>query len=137
MKIRRQRLDLLIRRLKGVPKTHVYRIIRSGEVRVNKGRAAADTRVAAGDVVRLPPVRISEKVAEKLEKPAPAREFPILFEDEHLIAIDKPAGVAVHGGSGVSFGVIEQLRQAPGTKFLNWRTGWTGPHPFVAKKRSA
>jgi 23S rRNA pseudouridine955/2504/2580 synthase len=90
----------------------VYRIIRSGEVRVNKGRAAADTRVAAGDRVRLPPIRISEKVAEKLEKPAPAREFPFLLEDEHLIAIDKPAGVAVHGGSGVSFGVIEQL--APG-----------------------
>ncbi|MBI2770057.1 MAG: RluA family pseudouridine synthase [Burkholderiales bacterium] len=115
-----QRLDnFLIRQLKGVPKTHVYRIIRSGEVRVNKGRAAADTRVATGDLIRLPPVRISEKVAEKAEKPAPAREFPVLMEDEHLVAIDKPAGVAVHGGSGVSFGVIEQMRRArPGAKFL-------------------
>ena len=115
-----QRLDnFLIRQLKGVPKTHVYRIIRSGEVRVNKGRASADTRVHSGDLIRLPPVRVSEKMAEKAERPAPAREFPLLLEDEHLIAIDKPAGVAVHGGSGVSFGVIEQLRQArPQAKFL-------------------
>ncbi len=108
-----QRLDnFLLRHLKGVPKTHVYRIIRSGEVRVNKGRAAADTRVAAGDVVRVPPVRVSERSPEDKAAAAPAREFPILLEDEHLIAIDKPAGVAVHGGSGVSFGVIEQLRRA-------------------------
>ena len=108
-----QRLDnFLIRHLKGVPKTHVYRIIRSGEVRVNKGRASADTRIETGDVVRLPPLRISEKVAEKAARPAPGREFPLLLEDDALMAIDKPAGVAVHGGSGVSFGVIEQLRQA-------------------------
>ncbi len=115
-----QRLDnFLIRHLKGVPKTHVYRIIRSGEVRINKGRASADTRVEDGDQVRLPPVRVSDKVAEKAERPAPAREFPVLLEDDHLIAIDKPAGTAVHGGSGVSFGVIEQLRQArPQAKFL-------------------
>ena len=115
-----QRLDnFLLRQLKGVPKTHVYRIIRSGEVRVNKGRANADTRVQTGDLIRLPPVRISEKVAEKAERPAPPREFPLLLEDDFLIAIDKPAGVAVHGGSGVSFGVIEQLRQArPQAKFL-------------------
>ncbi len=137
-----QRLDnFLIRQLKGVPKTHVYRIIRSGEVRLNKGRAAADARVEAGDVVRLPPVRVSEKAAEKLGNPAPAREFPILFEDEHLIAIDKPAGVAVHGGSGVSFGVIEQLRQArPAAKFLELvhrLDRETSGILLVAKKRSA
>ncbi len=115
-----QRLDnFLIRHLKGVPKTHVYRIIRSGEVRINKGRASADTRIETGDQVRLPPVRVSDKVAEKAERPAPAREFPILLEDDFLIALDKPAGTAVHGGSGVSFGVIEQLRQArPQAKFL-------------------
>ncbi len=115
-----QRLDnFLIRHLKGVPKTHVYRIIRSGEVRVNKGRAAADTRVAAGDLVRLPPVRVSDSVAARAARPAPAREFPVLLEDDHVLAIDKPAGVAVHGGSGVSFGVIEQLRQArPQARFL-------------------
>ena len=104
-----QRLDNFLL-LKGVPKTHVYRIIRSGEVRLNKGRASADTRVQAGDVVRVPPVRVAQRPLD--ERPAPAREFPILLEDEQLIAVDKPAGVAVHGGSGVSFGVIEQLRQA-------------------------
>jgi 23S rRNA pseudouridine955/2504/2580 synthase len=125
----------LMRELKGVPKTHVYRIIRSGEVRVNKGRAQADTRLEAGDVVRLPPVRTSERAEQKAEAMAqvvarhgatstvggyaPAAEFPILFEDDFVLAIDKPAGVAVHGGSGVSFGVIEQLRMArPEADFL-------------------
>ena len=137
-----QRLDnFLMRQLKGVPKTHVYRIIRSGEVRVNKGRAQADTRVQAGDMVRLPPVRISDKVAEKADNPAPAREFPILLEDEYLIALDKPAGVAVHGGSGVSFGVIEQLRRArPQAKFLELVHRLdrdTSGILLVAKKRSA
>jgi 23S rRNA pseudouridine955/2504/2580 synthase len=124
-----QRLDnFLIRHLKGVPKTHIYRIIRSGEVRINKGRVQADTRLAEGDVVRLPPVRTSERAEQKAEAMAmeiarygasssvgghaPSREFPILYEDDHLLAIDKPAGVAVHGGSGVAFGVIEQLRMA-------------------------
>jgi 23S rRNA pseudouridine955/2504/2580 synthase len=105
-----QRLDnLLLRLLKGVPKTHIYRVIRSGEVRLNKGRARADTRVAAGDVLRLPPLRLPEKSAAPV---TPGREFPVLLEDEHLLVISKPAGVAVHGGSGVSFGVIEQLRSA-------------------------
>ncbi|WP_092949014.1 RluA family pseudouridine synthase [Paracidovorax konjaci] len=137
-----QRLDnFLIRELKGVPKTLVYRIIRSGEVRINKGRASADTRVAAGDVVRVPPVRISDRVAEKAERPAPAREFPLLLEDEHVIALDKPAGVAVHGGSGVSFGVIEQLRQArPQARFLELvhrLDRETSGVLLVAKKRSA
>lgn len=137
-----QRLDnFLIRVLKGVPKTHVYRIIRSGEVRVNKGRASADTRVREGDLVRVPPVRVSEASARKLEQPAPAREFPVLFEDEHLLAIDKPAGVAVHGGSGVSFGVIEQLRQArPQARMLELvhrLDRETSGILLVAKKRSA
>ena len=137
-----QRLDnFLLRQLKGVPKTHVYRIIRSGEVRINKGRASADTRVQPGDLVRVPPVRISEKVAEKAERPAPARAFPVLLEDEHLIALDKPAGVAVHGGSGVSFGVIEQLRQSrPQAQFLELvhrLDRETSGILLVAKKRSA
>jgi 23S rRNA pseudouridine955/2504/2580 synthase len=137
-----QRLDnFLLRELKGVPKTHVYRIIRSGEVRVNKGRAAADTRVNTGDVVRLPPVRISEAVAAKAQAPVPAREFPVLFEDEHVLAVDKPAGVAVHGGSGVSFGVIEQLRRArPAAKLLELvhrLDRETSGILLVAKKRSA
>ncbi len=137
-----QRLDnFLIRHLKGVPKTHVYRIIRSGEVRINKGRVSADTRVQAGDQVRLPPVRVSDKVAEKAERPAPAREFPVLLEDDFVIAIDKPAGTAVHGGSGVSFGVIEQLRQArPQAKFLELvhrLDRETSGILLVAKRRSA
>jgi 23S rRNA pseudouridine955/2504/2580 synthase len=144
-----QRLDnFLMRHLKGVPKTHVYRIIRSGEVRVNKGRASADTRVQAGDVVRLPPVRVSERVAEKAQamaagtvRGAPAREFAVLFEDDAVLAIDKPAGVAVHGGSGVSFGVIEQLRMArPQARFLELvhrLDRETSGILLVAKKRSA
>ncbi|MDQ2779065.1 MAG: RluA family pseudouridine synthase [Pseudomonadota bacterium] len=134
-----QRLDnFLIRVLKGVPKTHVYRVIRSGEVRVNKGRAAADTRVAEGDDIRLPPVRVADRTAVPA---APAREFPVLFEDEWLLAIDKPAGVAVHGGSGVSHGVIEQLRQSrPQARFLELvhrLDRETSGILLLAKKRSA
>jgi 23S rRNA pseudouridine955/2504/2580 synthase len=144
-----QRLDnFLMRQLKGVPKTHIYRIIRSGEVRVNKGRASAETRLNVGDVVRLPPVRVSERAADKAQAMAeqaanlaPAREFAVLFEDDHLIAINKPAGVAVHGGSGVSFGVIEQLRMArPQAKFLELvhrLDRETSGILLVAKKRSA
>jgi len=134
-----QRLDnFLLRLFKGVPKTHVYRVIRSGEVRVNRGRASADTRLALGDEVRLPPVRLAERAAAP---EAPAREFPILHEDEHLIAVDKPAGVAVHGGSGVSFGVIEQLRRArPQARFLELvhrLDKQTSGVLLLAKKRSA
>jgi 23S rRNA pseudouridine955/2504/2580 synthase len=134
-----QRLDnFLLRVLKGVPKTHVYRVIRSGEVRVNKGRAGADTRVSAGDDIRLPPVRMADPAAQP---PAPAREFAVLLEDEHLLAIDKPAGVAVHGGSGVSSGVIEQLRSArPQARFLELvhrLDRETSGVLLLAKKRSA
>jgi 23S rRNA pseudouridine955/2504/2580 synthase len=137
-----QRLDnFLMRHLKGVPKTHVYRIIRSGEVRVNKGRASADQRVETGDLVRLPPVRISAQVQAKVDAPAPAREFPVLMEDEAMMAIDKPAGVAVHGGSGVSFGVIEQLRRArpasTNLELVHRLDRETSGVLLVAKKRSA
>jgi len=136
-----QRLDnFLLRHLKGVPKAHVYRVIRSGEVRLNKGRAAADTRVQAGDEVRVPPVRVA-RPREDAAAPVPPREFPILFEDEHLLAIDKPAGVAVHGGSGVSHGVIEQLRRArPEARFLELvhrLDKETSGVLLLAKKRSA
>jgi len=130
-----------MRHLKGVPKTHVYRIIRSGEVRVNKGRASAEQRVEAGDLVRLPPVRISAQVQAKVDAPAPAREFPVLMEDEAMMAIDKPAGVAVHGGSGVSFGVIEQLRRArpasTNLELVHRLDRETSGVLLVAKKRSA
>lgn len=134
-----QRLDnFLLRELKGVPKTHVYRVIRAGEVRVNKGRAQADTRLEIGDEVRIPPVRVPERA----EVPAaPAREFPVVFEDEHLLVIDKPAGVAVHGGSGVSYGVIEALRRSrPTAKFLELvhrLDKETSGLLMIAKKRSA
>jgi 23S rRNA pseudouridine955/2504/2580 synthase len=148
-----QRLDnFLLRVCKGVPKTHVYRIIRSGEVRVNKGRAQVDTRLALGDVVRVPPIRLTDdatpEAATQKSGPAhtPPREFAILFEDDHLLAIDKPAGVAVHGGSGVSFGVIEQLRRARragelgGAKFLELVHRLdrdTSGILLIAKRRSA
>ena len=152
-----QRLDnFLLRQLKGVPKTHVYRIIRSGEVRINKGRASADSRLKAGDLVRLPPVRLSERATEKAQAMqvegaaqaartgaglAPARIFSILYEDDYFLAIDKPAGTAVHGGSGVSFGVIEQLRMArPEARFLELvhrLDRETSGILLVAKKRSA
>ncbi len=136
-----QRLDnFLIRLLKGVPKTHVYRVIRSGEVRVNKGRADADTRLALGDEVRVPPVRRAAP-ARAADLPAPAREFHIVHEDDQLLVIDKPAGVAVHGGSGVAFGVIEQLRRArPEARFLELvhrLDKETSGLLLLAKKRSA
>ncbi|WP_332742976.1 RluA family pseudouridine synthase [Hydrogenophaga sp.] len=137
-----QRLDnFLFRELKGVPKTHIYRIIRSGEVRRNKGRVGADDRVQAGDVLRIPPIRLSERAEEKQLNPAPARQFPVIFEDEAFLAIDKPAGVAVHGGSGVSFGVIEQIRQArPDARLLELvhrLDRETSGLLLIAKKKSA
>jgi 23S rRNA pseudouridine955/2504/2580 synthase len=136
-----QRLDnFLLRELRGAPKTLVYRIIRSGEVRVNRGRAGADTRLAVGDEVRVPPLRLAVPDAQAAAA-VPAREFPVRHEDEHLLVIDKPAGVAVHGGSGVSFGVIEQLRRArPQAKFLELvhrLDKETSGLLLIAKKRSA
>lgn len=141
-----QRLDnFLLRQLKGVPKSHVYRIIRSGEVRVNKGRASAETRLQVGDQVRLPPVRVSGSADAREPLPtsavAAARAFAVLHEDDDLLALDKPAGVAVHGGSGVSFGVIEQLRAARSeARFLELvhrLDRETSGILLVAKKRSA
>jgi 23S rRNA pseudouridine955/2504/2580 synthase len=132
-----QRIDnFLLRRLKGVPKSHVYRVLRSGEVRVNSGRVGPDYRLRAGDRVRLPPVRVSEK-----KSPARPAEFPVVHEDAALLVVDKPAGVAVHGGSGVSFGVIESLRASrPQAKLLELAHRLdrdTSGLLVVAKKRSA
>jgi 23S rRNA pseudouridine955/2504/2580 synthase len=132
-----QRIDnFLLRALKGVPKSHVYRVLRSGEVRVNSGRVKPDYRLRAGDRIRLPPVRVSAK------KPAARpQEFPIVYEDASILVIDKPAGVAVHGGSGVSFGVIESLRAArPQAKVLELAHRLdrdTSGLLIVAKKRAA
>ena len=147
-----QRIDnFLASKLKGVPKSHVYRVIRSGEVRVNKGRIDVAYKLEMGDLVRVPPVRIAApeenrnpstgaafeaKMAEKARQ-----SLGILFEDDALIAIDKPAGLAVHGGSGVSFGVIEALRaQRPEAKYLELvhrLDRETSGILLVAKKRSA
>jgi 23S rRNA pseudouridine955/2504/2580 synthase len=111
-----QRLDnFLLRLARGVPQSHVYRIVRSGEVRVNKSRASADQRLAEGDQVRIPPLRTAAPAPPPLRPQMP----PVLFEDEHLIAVDKPAGVAAHGGSGIAHGLIEMVRAArPNQPFL-------------------
>jgi 23S rRNA pseudouridine955/2504/2580 synthase len=132
-----QRIDnFLLRRLKGVPKSHVYRVLRSGEVRVNSGRVGPQYRLQAGDRIRLPPLRTATRVPSAL----PA-EFPLVYEDEALLVVDKPAGIAVHGGSGVSFGVIESLRAArPQAKLLELAHRLdrdTSGLLIVAKKRSA
>lgn len=137
-----QRVDnFLLRLLKGVPKSHVYRMLRSGQVRVNSGRVGPDHRLKAGDRVRVPPVRTAQR-----ETPVPAGGKPrtplrILHEDEALLAIDKPAGLAVHGGSGVSYGVIEQLRQerpaAPFLELVHRLDRDTSGVLLLAKKRPA
>ena len=139
-----QRVDnFLFRILKGVPKSHVYRILRSGEVRVNQRRVGPEVRLASGDRLRVPPIRTAAPGARRAElAPVAAAALPpILFEDEALLAVDKPAGLAVHGGSGVSFGLIERLRQArPQAKFLELvhrLDRETSGVLLVAKKRSA
>jgi 23S rRNA pseudouridine955/2504/2580 synthase len=133
-----QRVDnFLARELKGVPRSHLYRIVRSGEVRVNGRRVEASCKLAEGDRVRLPPVRTA---ARSEVAPLPV-EVPVLFEDAALVALDKPAGLAVHGGSGVSFGLIERLRAArPEAKFLELvhrLDRETSGVLLVAKKRAA
>jgi 23S rRNA pseudouridine955/2504/2580 synthase len=135
-----QRIDnFLFKHLKGVPKSHVYRILR-GEVRVNKKRIDQTYRLKLGDLLRIPPIRVAEK-HEAEETRIPATEFPILYEDDAILAVNKPAGVAVHGGSGVSFGVIEQMRRArPQAKFLELvhrLDRETSGVLLLAKKRSA
>jgi 23S rRNA pseudouridine955/2504/2580 synthase len=116
-----QRVDnYLVKVLKGVPKSHIYRILRSGEVRVNRSKVGPDTRLNVGDRLRIPPIRAS--APDRTPAVPAARNVaipPILYEDDALIAVDKPAGLAVHGGSGIAFGVIERLRQArPDAPFL-------------------
>ena len=136
-----QRIDnFLFRNLKGVPKSHVYRILRGGEVRVNKKRVDQTYRLKLGDLLRIPPIRVAEK-HEPEQAHIPAVEFPIIYEDDALLAVNKPSGVAVHGGSGVSFGVIEQMRRArPQAKFLELvhrLDRETSGVLLLAKKRSA
>ena len=143
-----QRIDnLLIKILKGVPKSHIYRIIRSGEVRINKKRATALSKVALNDIIRIPPIKIIEtKSAAESSVNAdspyiPKIDFPIIFEDDYFLVINKPAGTACHGGSGVSFGVIEILRKTkPTYQFLELAHRLdrdTSGILILAKKRSA
>lgn len=115
-----QRIDnFLLRKCKGVPRSHIYRILRSGEVRVNGGRVPQTYRLVADDEVRIPPVRTAQRAPELIPAATQLGNFDIVFEDDALLVINKPAGLAVHGGSGVSFGVIELLRrQRPGARFL-------------------
>jgi 23S rRNA pseudouridine955/2504/2580 synthase len=134
-----QRIDnFLMRICKGVPKSHVYRILRSGEVRVNSKRVDQTYRLVEHDEIRIPPIRLADPGTPA---PIPLREFDILYEDEALLAINKPAGMAVHGGSGVSFGVIESLRRArPEARLLELAHRLdreTSGILLVAKKRSA
>lgn len=137
-----QRLDnYLIRELKGVPKSHIQRIIRSGEVRLNKKRCKGTDRIQTNDEIRLPPIRIAARHASATTLAIPAQEFTVVYEDDVLLVINKPAGIAVHGGSGISFGVIEQLRRArPESRYLELVHRLdkdTSGLLMIAKKRSA
>ena len=140
-----QRIDnYLLAKLKGVPKSLIYRILRKGEVRVNKGRIKPEYKLQNGDVVRVPPVRVSEKntapISKNLNKVASLKSH-IIFEDDCLLVLNKPSGIAVHGGSGLNFGVIEALRALrPEARFLELVHRLdrdTSGILLVAKKRSA
>lgn len=119
-----QRLDnFLIAHLKGVPKTHLYRLLRKGQIRVNKKRAQPSYRLQVNDLIRVAPLRVAASQAEnKLKPSATSLDYlskQILYEDDNLLILNKPVGMAVHGGSGLSFGVIEAMRQLrPQAKFL-------------------
>lgn len=139
-----QRIDnYLTKVLKGVPKSHLYRILRSGEVRVNSKRVDATYRVEDGDKIRIPPIRTAPatQAGNTGAKVVPRFENAIIFEDEAMLAVNKPAGMAVHGGSGISRGVIEQLRlERPHAKFLELvhrLDRETSGVLMIAKKRSA
>ncbi|MBK9615910.1 MAG: RluA family pseudouridine synthase [Uliginosibacterium sp.] len=137
-----QRIDnFLLRECKGVPKSHIYRVLRSGEVRVNSGRISQTYRLQVGDQVRIPPIRVAQRAELAPPVPDARHAFHVVFEDEALLVIDKPAGMAVHGGSGVSFGVIELLRrQRPEARFLELAHRLdreTSGLLIIGKKRSA
>jgi 23S rRNA pseudouridine955/2504/2580 synthase len=141
-----QRIDnFLLTKLKGVPKSMIYRIVRKGEVRVNKKRIKPEYKLQLEDEVRVPPVRVSENSDKTAPSPNLSRvsqlETRIIHEDKHLIVLNKPAGIAVHGGSGVDYGVIEALRSLrPQQKFLELvhrLDKETSGVLLVAKKRSA
>ncbi|MBP7712215.1 MAG: 23S rRNA pseudouridine(955/2504/2580) synthase RluC [Gammaproteobacteria bacterium] len=137
-----QRVDNFLRaRLKGVPKSLIYRILRTGEVRVNRGRVRPDHRLEAGDVVRVPPLRRGQETGKTPPDGRATRLLRerVLFEDRSLLVLDKPAGLAVHGGSGLSFGVIEALRalrpEAPFLELVHRLDRETSGCLMVAKRR--
>ncbi|RPI44501.1 MAG: RluA family pseudouridine synthase [Betaproteobacteria bacterium] len=137
-----QRIDnMLCRVLKGVPRQHIYRLLRTGQVRVNSGRVEATYRVQANDRIRIPPVRTARREQPPSGLRSERLESQILFEDDVLLVIDKPAGMAVHGGSGVSRGVIEEMRHSrPRLRFLELVHRLdrdTSGVLLLAKKRSA
>jgi 23S rRNA pseudouridine955/2504/2580 synthase len=138
-----QRLDnFLMARLRGIPRSKIYRIVRKGEVRVNKGRVKPDTRLEAGDQVRIPPVVKPEKPTSSIpgDRVQAVMEGAVIFENDELLVVNKPSGIAVHGGSGLSFGLIEVLRAArPEARFLELVHRLdrdTSGLVMVAKKRS-
>ncbi|MCW9024697.1 MAG: 23S rRNA pseudouridine(955/2504/2580) synthase RluC [Gammaproteobacteria bacterium] len=137
-----QRIDnFLLARLKGAPKSLIYRIVRKGEVRVNKGRIKPPYRLQAGDEVRIPPVRLSEKEEVRPGQSALDRIAEnILYEDKRVLVLNKPSGMAVHGGSGLSYGVIEALRvmrpDAPYLELVHRLDRDTSGCLIIAKKRS-
>lgn len=139
-----QRIDnWLLKRLKGVPRTHVYRLLRKGEVRVNKGRVGPQRKLVAGDLIRVPPVRVAAPDAPRRPPDDLLRriESRIIHEDDHILALDKPAGLAAHGGSGVGFGAIEVLRalrpDARSLELAHRLDRGTSGLLLVAKRRSA
>lgn len=138
-----QRIDnFLVKTLKGVPKSRIYRLVRSGELRINSKRVDVDYRLQEGDRLRIPPIRTAQPAMEKPTGPVEARLAScVLYEDDALIALAKPSGMAVHGGSGISRGVVEQLRlERPEAKFLELvhrLDKETSGVLLIAKKRSA
>ncbi len=139
-----QRLDnFLLARLKGVPKSRIYRVVRKGEVRINKGRCQAKQRLVAGDIVRIPPIRVAQREKDNFVPPRLGTHLRqnILFEDESMLIINKPSGFAVHGGTGINTGIIEALRSLrPEAKFLELVHRLdkdTSGCLIIAKKRSS
>lgn len=137
-----QRVDnYLTRRLKGVPKSHIYRILRSGEVRVNSRRVRPDHRLAEGDRLRVPPIRTARRRASAQQRSVGRLQARVLYEDESLLVIDKPAGIAVHGGSGISQGIVERLRleraDAPFLELAHRLDRETSGVLMLAKRRPA